>query len=54
VLGTADRVVPPAEQRFMAERAHARITEVPAMHPAMISHPDVVTDVILDAAREAG
>jgi pimeloyl-ACP methyl ester carboxylesterase len=47
-------VVPPAEQRFMAERAHARITGVAAMHPAMISHPDVVTDVILDAAREAG
>ena len=54
VLGTADRVVPPAEQRFMAERAHSRITEVAAMHPAMITHPDVVTDVILDAAHEAG
>ena len=54
VLGTVDTVVPPAEQRFMAETVDARITEVAAMHPAMISHWDVVTDVILDAAREAG
>ena len=51
VLGTADRVIPPAEQRVMAERAHAHITAVDAMHPSMISHPDEVTGVILQAAR---
>jgi hypothetical protein len=28
----------------MAQRAHAHITEVDAMHPSMISHPDAVTD----------
>jgi len=51
VLGTADRVIPPAEQRAMAERAHAHITTVDAMHPSMISHPEEVTGVILEAAR---
>jgi len=53
VLGTADRVLPPEEQRFMAQRAHAHITEVAAMHPSMISHADVVTNVILEAATSA-
>jgi pimeloyl-ACP methyl ester carboxylesterase len=51
VVGNADHVLPPAEQRFMAERAHARVTEVDASHPSMISHPGVVTDVIMTAAR---
>lgn len=54
VLGTADRVIPPAEQRTMAERAHAHVTEVDAMHPSMISHPKTVADVIVEAARAAG
>jgi pimeloyl-ACP methyl ester carboxylesterase len=51
VVGTADRVLPPAEQRIMARRAGSHITEVDAGHPAMISHPDVVTGVIREAAR---
>jgi hypothetical protein len=54
VLGTADHVIPPAEQLVMAQRAHAHITEVHAMHPSMISHPDAVTNVIIQAARASG
>ena len=53
VVGTADRVIPPAEQRIMATRAHARITEVDGSHPSMIGHPDAVTDVIRAAATAA-
>jgi pimeloyl-ACP methyl ester carboxylesterase len=51
VVGTADRVIPPAEQLAMARHAHARVTEVHAPHLSMISDPGVVTQVILQAAR---
>ena len=49
VIGTADRVLVPAEQLFMAKRAHAHITEVKAPHLSMLSDPGVVTSVILKA-----
>jgi pimeloyl-ACP methyl ester carboxylesterase len=51
VIGTADHVIPPAEQLIMAHRAGARITEIKAPHLSMISDPGVVTQVILNAAR---
>jgi pimeloyl-ACP methyl ester carboxylesterase len=51
VLGTQDNIIPPAQQRFMATRATARITEVKAGHLSMISRPGAVTDVILTAVR---
>jgi pimeloyl-ACP methyl ester carboxylesterase len=46
-----DQVIPPAAQRFMADRADAHTRTVRSSHVAMISHPDTVTGVILDAAR---
>ncbi|KQO94488.1 alpha/beta fold hydrolase [Leifsonia sp. Leaf264] len=49
VVGTEDRVIPPATQRSMAERAGATITDVAASHVSMVSHPSVVVDVILAA-----
>jgi len=51
VVGTADHVIPPAEQLIMANRAHARITRVDASHLSMISRPGTVADVIRAAAR---
>jgi len=51
VIGTADHVIPPAQQLFMANRAHAHITEINAPHLSMISNPDAVTRVIEQAAR---
>jgi len=51
VIGTADHVIPPAEQLFMAQRAGAHITEVNASHLSLISQPGTVTRVILVAAR---
>lgn len=50
VIGTEDRVIPPAVQRSMAERAGAKITDVAASHVSMVSHPDVAIDTILAAA----
>jgi pimeloyl-ACP methyl ester carboxylesterase len=51
VIGTADHVIPPAEQVIMAHRAGSHITEIKAPHLSMISDPGAVTQVILDAAR---
>ena len=54
VIGTADHVIPPAEQVVMAQRAGSRITEINAPHLSMISDPSAVTSVILNAARTVG
>jgi pimeloyl-ACP methyl ester carboxylesterase len=52
VVGTTDHAIPPAELIAMAHRAHARITLVPGgSHLSLISHPGVVTGVILAAVR---
>jgi Alpha/beta hydrolase family len=51
LVGTEDRAVPPAGQRFMAERANATIEEVPASHASMVSQPEAVTRLILTPSR---
>src|SRR4029078_4302241 len=40
LLGTEDKEIPPALQRFMAERANATILEVPASHATLVSQHD--------------
>ena len=50
LLGTEDKAIPPATQRFMAERAGSTIEEVPASHASMVSQPDVVMKLIVTAA----
>ncbi len=54
IIGLNDHIVTPAEQLFMAHRAHAHITEVRAPHLSMISNPGVVASVIIQAARATG
>jgi pimeloyl-ACP methyl ester carboxylesterase len=54
VIGTADKVIPPALLEFMAQRAKAQITKVNAGHLSLISNPGVVTQVIINAARATG
>ena len=51
LIGTDDHVIPPAEQLFMAQRAHARTTQINAGHLSLISRPDAVTSLILHAAQ---
>jgi len=51
LVAKQDRAIPPASQRFMAQRMKAHIREINSSHVAMISHPGVVSDMILDAAR---
>ena len=51
VIGTADHVLPPAAQEFMAKRAGALVTKVNTSHLSMISDPVTVEHVIENAAR---
>jgi pimeloyl-ACP methyl ester carboxylesterase len=51
LLTRKDHAINPELQRFMATRAHARITEVDASHAVMLSRPDAVTKIIEQAAR---
>ncbi|WP_027345020.1 alpha/beta fold hydrolase [Hamadaea tsunoensis] len=44
-----DQAINPAGQRFMAERAHARVQTVHSSHAVMVSHPDAVTRIVLAA-----
>jgi pimeloyl-ACP methyl ester carboxylesterase len=48
-----DRAIPLAEQKFEADRAHSHVVEVDSSHAVTVSNPDVVADVIEEAARAA-
>jgi pimeloyl-ACP methyl ester carboxylesterase len=50
MVATEDHAIPPATERFMAQRAHASTVEVDSSHVAMISQPEATTRLILDAA----
>jgi pimeloyl-ACP methyl ester carboxylesterase len=54
LIGTADHVIPPAEQLFMSQRAKAHITEIDAGHLSLISNPGAVTHLIIAAAKATG
>ena len=49
LITTADRSLPPAILRFMAERAGSRTAEVEASHAVPISQPDAVSALIAEA-----
>jgi pimeloyl-ACP methyl ester carboxylesterase len=49
VVATADKAAGTDVTRSMATRAGARITEVDASHVVMVSQPQAVTDVIMEA-----
>jgi pimeloyl-ACP methyl ester carboxylesterase len=51
LLGSEDKAIPPALQRFMAQRANATIVEVPASHASMVSQPEAATQLILEAVE---
>ena len=51
VVGTGDKVIPPAELLAMANRAHAHVAKVKAGHLSLISAPDAVAAVIIKAAK---
>ena len=50
VVADKDGMIPPDAQRAMAKAINATTTEVSASHVVMVSQPDAVAAVILDAA----
>ncbi|MFR9751528.1 alpha/beta fold hydrolase [Nocardia sp. 004] len=50
LVSADDRVIPPASQRFMAERMGARTSEIDSSHAAPVSSPDEVAAVVEAAA----
>jgi len=54
LVAADDRMIPPPAQRMMAERAGATVVETPGSHAVYVSRPQVVADVIEQAAQGAG
>jgi pimeloyl-ACP methyl ester carboxylesterase len=53
-VSTEDRTINPDLERFMAKRMGAKIIEVKASHLSLISHPDDIANLILQAAAHSG
>jgi pimeloyl-ACP methyl ester carboxylesterase len=51
-VSTEDRTINPDLERFMAKRMGAKTIEVKASHLSLISHPEEITRLILDAAGQ--
>ena len=51
LIAEEDRMISPETQRFMAGRMEAKIRFSPVDHSPMLTAPDVVVDMILDAVR---
>ena len=51
-VSTEDRTINPDLQRFMAKRMGAKTIEVKASHLSLISQPDTITALILEAAGQ--
>jgi pimeloyl-ACP methyl ester carboxylesterase len=49
-VSTEDRTINPDLERFMAKRMGAKTIEVKASHVSLISQPDTITNLILEAA----
>jgi pimeloyl-ACP methyl ester carboxylesterase len=52
-VSSEDRTINPDLERFMAKRMGAKTIEVKASHLSLISHPDAIADLILQAAQRS-
>src|ERR671921_681158 len=50
-ISDADRMIPPDVQRKFAERMNATTISVNASHASYVSHPDEITQLILNATK---
>jgi len=53
-VSSDDRTINPDLERFMAKRMGAKTIEVKASHLSLISHPDEIASLILEATGRAG
>ena len=51
-VSTEDRTINPDLERFMAKRMGAKTIEVKASHVSLISQPDAIAQLILEAAGQ--
>ena len=51
MVATEDKMIPPAAQRLMSQRAGATVTEVKGSHAIYVSQPDAVVELIEKAAK---
>jgi pimeloyl-ACP methyl ester carboxylesterase len=51
-VSTEDRTINPDLERFMAKRMAAKTIEVKSSHVSLISHPDTIANLILEAAGQ--
>jgi pimeloyl-ACP methyl ester carboxylesterase len=51
LISKNDRIIQPADQAIMANRAHATTIKVPSSHFSLVSHPNAVAELIEAAAR---
>ncbi len=54
LVASDDRMIPPPAQRAMAERAGAKVREVPASHSVYVSQADATADLIHTAVESLG
>jgi hypothetical protein len=52
-VSTEDRTIDPDLEYFMAKRMGAKTIEVKASHISLVSRPDVIAKLILEAAGQA-
>jgi pimeloyl-ACP methyl ester carboxylesterase len=52
-VSTEDRTINPDLQRFMAKRMNAKTIEVKSSHLSLISQPDAIANLILEAAGQS-
>ena len=50
LVTTEDRMIPPAAQRTMSQRAGSTVAEVASSHSVFVSQPAAVADLIKQAA----
>jgi hypothetical protein len=51
MVATEDRMIPPAAQRLMSERAGSTVVEVQGSHAIYVSQPEAVAALIEQAAQ---
>jgi pimeloyl-ACP methyl ester carboxylesterase len=51
LFGSEDRMIHPEQHRWMAERSKATAREISASHVPLLSHPEEVARIILQAAN---
>ncbi len=50
-VSESDHIIPPDAQRQFAQRMNATTISLNSSHASLVSHPDEIAQLILDAAR---